>query len=289
MKHKIIPGNLVGKDMFDFIVKNEALIIHAMKSEIKKADAVVFSTMHVNEKGELATKDEVSGIASASDKLKVQVVINTTNWFDSHWDVHIPGIWKKSLSENNKNGFYLLKQHERGFESVIGEGMMATTQGMSWRELGLKIEGSTEALVFNGIIDKERNPFMFEQYKKGYVKQHSVGMRYVKMVTCINDDDYPVQKENWDKYFPMVANQKECQEGGLFWAILEAKVVEGSAVLFGSNSMTPTTEVSAYDNSKNQNTTGTVDQPLQSTEEQPQNEGVSWDKMAETLESILIK
>jgi hypothetical protein len=36
----------------------------------------------------------------------------------------------------------------------------------------------TEALVFNVEIDKDRNDFMFNQYAKGYVKEHSVGMRY---------------------------------------------------------------------------------------------------------------
>ena len=106
---------------------------------------------------------------------------------------------------------------------------------------------------------------MFDQYRKGYVKQHSVGMRYVKMVTCINDEDYPVQKENWDKYITMVANRADAEASGYFWAVLEAKVMEGSAVLFGSNCMTPTALVEDYDDNsestKNQPPPGTGNEP----------------------------
>jgi hypothetical protein len=44
-----------------------------------------------------------------------------------------------------------------------------------WKDLGFDFEGNTEALVFNVEIDKDRNDFMFNQYAKGYVKEHSVG------------------------------------------------------------------------------------------------------------------
>src|SRR5690606_32462188 len=118
-----------------------------------------------------------------------------------------------------------------------------STEMLRWPELGLNLSGITEALVFSGKIEKERNPGMFEQYRKGYVKQHSVGMRYMKMVTCINDEDYEKQKSDWDKYIEQVVNKKEAEEAGYFWAVTEAKVIEGSAVLFGSNSITPSLEV----------------------------------------------
>jgi hypothetical protein len=85
-------------------------------------------------------------------------------------------------------------------------------------------------------------------------------MRYIKLVTCIDDDDYPVQKENWDKYIEMVANRDEAEADGYFWAILEAQVVEGSAVVFASNCMTPTLETSIM---------GTKSEPLLSTSDEP--------------------
>lgn len=264
----IIPHNLTGKDLFNYLVKNEGLIFHAKKSTLKKADEIFSVPMYVDDKGNLVSKAEMDQITIDPTRIKVAVVINTTNWYDSHGDVHIPGLWKKSLSDNKRSGFYLLKTHGREFEDVIAESCAGATKNMTWREVGVDLPGTTEALVFNGIVDKDRNEYMFDQYRKGYVKKHSVGMRYIKMVTCINDDDYPVQKENWDKYIEMVANKDEAEADGYFWAILEAQCVEGSAVLFGSNTVTPTLEVTAMDG-KSDPIIDTKIQPPSGTEEEP--------------------
>lgn len=260
MSKTIIPDGLAGKALFDYLVKNEGLIFHAKKSQIKEADASYCMPLFVNTKGELISKDELTETQIDPTKLKVVAVINTTNWYDSHMDVHIPGLWKKSVSDNKKTGFYLLDSHDRSFESVIAEGCKGETKSMAWTELGINLPGNTEALIFTGVIENDRNEYMFSQYQKGYVKKHSVGMRYIKMVTCINDDDYPVQKENWDKYIEMVANRQDAEASGYFWAILEAQVIEGSAVLFASNCMTPTLETSLL---------GTKTEPLDSTLDQP--------------------
>lgn len=240
---KFIPAGLTGKALFDYLVKNEDLIFHARKSTVKWADEVCLMPLYVNEKGDLVSKADLPPQQGVDySRLKVAPVINTTNWYDSHGDVHIPGLWKKSISDNKRNGFYLLDTHGRHFQDVIAEACPAATKTMSWKELGLVISGTTEALMFTGIIEKARNEYMFDQYEKGYVKNHSVGMRYIKMLTCIDDDDYPVQKENWDKYIKEVANREDAEESGYFWAVLEAQIVEGSAVLFGSNGITPNTE-----------------------------------------------
>lgn len=264
----IIPHNIEGKELFDYLVKNEGLIFHAKKSTTKKADECYSQPLFIDDKGNLVTKEEMQQTQVDPNRLKVIAVINTTNWLDSHGDVHIPGIWKKSLSDNKRIGFYLLKTHGREFEDVIAEGCKGFTKKLAWSELGLDMAGITEALIFDGIIEKDRNEYMFDQYLKKRVKKHSVGMRYVKMVTCINSDDYPVQKENWDKYIEMVANRDEAEKDGYFWAILEAQVIEGSAVLFGSNSITPTMEATLIQG-KTDSEEGTNNQPTKVTEEEP--------------------
>ncbi|MES2004333.1 MAG: hypothetical protein V4450_07415 [Bacteroidota bacterium] len=260
MSKNLIPEGLTGKALFDFLVKNEQLIIHAKKSQIKKADECVTAPLYINNKGTLVSKDELTETQVDPTKLKVVAVINATNWYDSHGDVHIPGLWKKSLYDNRKTGFYLLNSHRRGFEDVITDGCKAEARSMTWYELGLDLTGNTEALIFTGVIEQKRNEYMFGQYKEGYVKKHSVGMRYIKIVTCINDDDYPVQKENWDKYIEMVANRDVAEESGYFWAVLEAQVVEGSAVVFASCDPTPTMETSLL-GTKTEPLIGTLDQP----------------------------
>ena len=151
MKPAIIPHDLTGKALYTFLVKNEALIFHAKKSEIKIADASTSQTFFINEKGALVSKAQVTETNVDPTKIKVVVVINSTNWFDSHGDVHIPGLWKKSLADNKKNGFYLLKIHQATFEGVIGENCEGVAKSISWKELEIDLPGTTEALVFTGI------------------------------------------------------------------------------------------------------------------------------------------
>jgi hypothetical protein len=85
---------------------------------------------------------------------------------------------------------------------------------------------------------------MLKQYANGWVKNHSVGMRYVNLELAINSEaEYDKEyKERWDKYYPIVANKELADERGYMWIVSEAKIVEGSAVVMGSNSATPTLE-----------------------------------------------
>jgi len=111
-----------------------------------------------------------------------------------------------------------------------------------FKQLGYNYEGKTECLIFESKVKEDRNEFMYEQYSKGFVKNHSVGMSYVKIVLCANNPASTQEYENWNKYLPEVANQDTAIEKGYFWAVLEAKLIEGSAVVIGSNPVTPTLE-----------------------------------------------
>ena len=84
---------------------------------------------------------------------------------------------------------------------------------------------------------------MLNQYKQGNVKNHSVGMQYVKLIMAVNDEDYGAEFEAWEKYYPLIANKAEADAHGYFWAVKEAKVIEGSAVPIGSNRATPTLDI----------------------------------------------
>jgi hypothetical protein len=49
---------------------------------------------------------------------------------------------------------------------------------------------------------------MFNQYAKGYVKEHSVGMRYVKELAVNSDSKYDAEeKAIWDKYIDEIVNK----------------------------------------------------------------------------------
>jgi hypothetical protein len=70
-------------------------------------------------------------------------------------------------------------------------------------------------------------------------------MRYVQLFLCVNSEVkyYIEERENWESYIGEVINADEAEESGFFWAVTEAKVIEGSAVPIGSNWATPTQSV----------------------------------------------
>lgn len=108
---------------------------------------------------------------------------------------------------------------------------------------------SVEVLIYETTISKDRNKFMFNQYKNGYVLNHSVGMRYIKLFFCYNteDENYIEDKENWDKYYPMVLNKEVADKFNYFVAVVEAKNIEASSVVKGSNHLTPVLSIEIID------------------------------------------
>ena len=234
------------EELFKALRENKNTLIAQKKMVTKFADAVI-SIVEVEKKQSETSKEENSTNEDIS-KLKAKLAINTTNLMDSHSDVHFKGTWNKSVKEH-KN-ILLLQEHQMKFNSIISDNVTASVKKMSWSKLGFDFEGDTEVLIFDAEIDKERNEFMFKQYSKGYVKEHSVGMRYVKLDLAINSESkYDAEeKAVWDKYIDEIANKEVAEEQGYFWAVTEAKIIEGSAVVKGSNYATPTISIEAVKN-----------------------------------------
>ena len=232
-------------ELFKELILNEKTLISQKKGINKEADSVSYFVEVDNGKGEAIKASSTTPQLLDAGKMKAKVVINTTGLLDSHGDVHIKGLWKKSVDE--QKGLLLLQEHQMKFDKIISDNVTPTLKTMSWKSLGFDFDGSTQALVFETEIDKNRNEFMFEQYAKGYVKEHSVGMRYVNIQMAINSEekwasDY---KDTWDKYYDEIVNKKDADAQGYFWAVTEAKIVEGSAVVKGSNFATPTISIEA--------------------------------------------
>jgi len=238
------------EELFKALIENKKELISIKKSVTKNADAVSFGYLDTSVKID-TTKEDMQGQIQNPETLNVKVVINTTNFLDSHGDVHVNGIWNKSVKDNAT--FLHLQEHERDFDKVITDTAKGYVQSMTWKQLGLPYEGKTEALIFESTIEKKRNEFMLNQYANGWVKNHSVGMRYVQLELAINTEaEYDKEyKALWDEYYPIIANKEVADERGYFWVVKEAKIIEGSAVVMGSNSATPTLEnkeIEAVDN-----------------------------------------
>ena len=177
------------------------------------------------------------------DLIRVKVVMNTTNYMDSHLDVHIPGLWKKTLEQSK--GFYHLQEHISNFDHVIAypEDVKVYTEYRNWTDLGADYPGQTQCLIFETVIRKDVNPYMFNLYLKNRVRNHSVGMRYVQCEIAIYDENDEKEMDFWNKYITQVVNREKAERYGFFWVVTEAILREGSSVLFGSNDITPTQSV----------------------------------------------
>lgn len=232
------------EELFDHLIANKDDLMYAKKCAIKHGDSMGVGL--VIEKSEVAAviAKSAEGIAAqpTTSTLKVRAVINTTNWMDSHKDVHIPGLWNRSLKNNKR--IKHLQEHQMSFSKIIADkdDLKAYTKKMSWKELGFDLDGETEALIFDANVKASRNAEMYKEYSDGNVDNHSVGMQYVKLKLAVNStkEGHKSEKANWDEYISQVANKEEAEKHGYMWIVTEAKAMEGSAVVNGSNAMTPT-------------------------------------------------
>jgi len=224
------------KALHKFIFDNRDKIIAAKKSEIKEADNT-FIGFYNSDTGKVDKSE--NNIADDATVLIVKAIINTTNIIDSHQDMHVSGIWSKSLKENHRRKH--LQEHNRDLDKTISSGkdLTAYTIDTTFKALGVNLKGSTQALIYESTVRKARNPFMFDQYKNGWIEEHSVGMQYTKVLTAINDKEYTEEFKTYNKYYPMAANPEFADKNGFFFVVLESKEIEGSAVTFGSNPATP--------------------------------------------------
>ena len=189
-----IPKELKGKELFKFLVENKEDILYAKKNEFKKADSISCDTPHLSH----SVSKELDNSDIDKTSIKVRAIINTTNVVDSHKDVHLDGIWNKSISENKNIKF--LQEHQMSFKTIIADkdDLDVSVNSVTWKSLGFDFEGKTEALTFDATVNQKRNNEMFKEYSNKNVDNHSVGMRYVKLALAIHSDDeeYKEEKEN---------------------------------------------------------------------------------------------
>jgi len=172
--------------------------------------------------------------------VKRTIIANTYNWMDSHSDVHLSGVFSKSISERGSKIPHLI-DHDFKTVSKVGKILKSYESQISWRELGQGKTGMTEALFIESEIKRSWNERIYNDYKNNEIDQHSVAMQYVKVALAINDEDeYPKEYQVWAEHIGKVGNRAQAEAQGFFFAVSEAKLIEVSAVLLGSNELTPT-------------------------------------------------
>lgn len=226
------------KELFSYLKDNKQELIAKKKSMPIFSDVCGVHTQGINHKSGEAFKNNAP-VDTDSDVLRVKVVSNTANFIDSHMDMLLPDAAKKSIQER-KNIIPHLHDHIHELEAKVGEVVDIQLQTLSLQELGLNKIGTTQAIVFITDIMKDYNEKVFNQYKAGRVNQHSIGLQYVKIDLAINDESSEKEFDFWNKYIDQAINPELAEERGFFWVVPEIKLIENSAVLFGSNELTPT-------------------------------------------------
>jgi len=233
----VTPEHLSGKELFKHLHEHKATLIKQKKIGYKNAMPVGFAisdkAIKVDKAKALKMDDDGQGKA-----IIVEVIANLAGWMDYDNDVILKGAYSKSINDKG-NDFPYLRDHEYSTDAIIAETLSVYVKDFGYSELALNGIGTAQGLVFKGRIEKEFSPTMYAKYKAGVIKQHSIGMRYVKIDLCFNDPDFEEEYKAWQMYIEQVINQEKAMSEDYFWAIKEIGLIENSAVVFGSNSITP--------------------------------------------------
>ena len=220
------------------------------KTTFKTADAVTLGEVKTGAVNKaLSTSKE----HDTDEVLKRTIIGNTYNWMDSHGDVHLDNTFKNSIKQRGEAGkIWHLHDHEQKMTSKVGVPTKVYEQEVNWKDLGVDKDGTTTALMMDTNVMKAYNGLMFQEYKDGNVDQHSVGMYYVQLELAVNDSEFKEEFATWQANIDKIGNKELAESEGFFWAVKEAKLIEISAVLEGSNELTPTVE--AKDNQPSKDT-----------------------------------
>ena len=169
--------------LFSELKKNENQIISLKKATIyKSAEKGQFATgnLHLVE-----TKAAIDGMKSGY----VYPIVNTTNYYDSHGDVHFPGIWNKTVKDQSGRIHYVL-DHELKVNNVVvwPEDVGLLLKSVTWSVVGKEYPGMTEALVLELPEDKIKNADAKQVFAEKRSVQGSVRMQYVTIKLGINSD-----------------------------------------------------------------------------------------------------
>lgn len=218
------------KQRLKYLIENKAAAIKEKKAQVKFLnEGTPYTPKLVKPEGVQKSSD--SGSAT------YEIVGNSIGFFDSHDDVSMSGSFNKTVQESGSS-VYILADHKHSTGGIIAQNKGVFVKQMPIRELGFDAAGSTEVLSANIAPVYDEKIAML--YANGEIKQHSVGIRYVKIELAANDESDNELYANWTKYIGDVINREDAERNGYFWAVKEQQLLEISAVLWGSNPYTPT-------------------------------------------------
>lgn len=252
-----------------FLKDNAEAILEAKKTTVHKSIDKGASIGFVDLGSSLNTdvyKASLDGLSQDN----IYPVVSSTNWLDSHFDVHLKGCFKKTVKEQ-QGKVYLIDTHLKGLSNIIARkaDVRMFVKSIPFRVLGKDFEGESECLVFS-IPKLKVRPDALEFIKETPDLENSLAMRYVNISLAVNSKDpaYEEEREEYEKYINQIANRDLAEKYGFFYAVKELAIMgEGSIcpVVGGSNSATRV--LIAEKSEEIEPPVGTQEQPTGVTEE----------------------
>lgn len=244
--------------LFKALKENKEDIVALKKAQIQKS-CEKNSTVVARPLDYLKLSEQVKNIAL--DDNYYYIVVNTTKVLDSHSDLHLDGLWKRTIkAQQGKN--YLVADHKLELEKVIAkkEYIEMFTATIPFALVGKDYEGETQALIYKVRKDKIINKTAKEWLDSGDSIEASVRMQYVDIELAMDSEAKAdeAEKKAFDNTIDLIANKSEFEEIPYFWIVKEAKQIqESSLVVFGSNDVTGQLDVKILETAKS--TSETID------------------------------
>lgn len=223
-------------DLFKHLKTNEDALISIKKAEI-------YESCKKGQLSFISAEKAFEGVEIKNFRAKegfIYPIISTTNYMDSHNDVHFNGCFNKTLREQQGKVMYIL-DHSLNYDNILAwaKDVRMFKSNIDWSLVGKDYEGETEALVFE--IDKSkvrRKDVLMDIENKVADFENSIRMVYHKIKLAINstNPDYAENKAYFDAKIDLIANKEKVDEIGYFWGVEELGIYkEGSLVVAGGS------------------------------------------------------
>ncbi len=220
------------EELYSELVKNASKIIDLKKSAVYKS---------CEKKGIsiLTFKSDIENKAFKIDTGYFYPVISTTNYFDSHGDVHFKGCFNKTVKDQQGSVFYTA-DHDLSLNSIIAwkDDVEMFVKDIEWSLVGKEYSGTTNALIFKINIDAVRNEAAYSLIDERKDVENSIRMRYITIKLGMNSDapENKAYKQYYDSKIKEIVNSDQVAAAGYFWGVEELAIYkEGSLVVCGGS------------------------------------------------------
>ena len=156
---------------------------------------------------------------------------NTAMFFDSDFDVSLPGSNTKSIQERGPQSSAVGKiKHLKGHNWNEIPGTIITLEERSMNFNGINLTGTYfETKMVNTTLGNDS----LINYQEGIIDNHSFGFKYMD-IEMIDQDS-----SNWKEWVNKLVNPQDAEKAGFMFLVKEYKMYEGSQVGLGANQLTP--------------------------------------------------